>query len=247
MGDVSRIITPDNLGGGRQLRSDESGLVYLTQEMEDSGEWLDQGEWAPEFEPALFILFNSQVDITFDPTMSADRSRQVTQDQARVLDGDWGRWRVRLNYAPRWERRIPPWHMAVYFNGNEMGILSPLMEMRTCWRCGVTGWHEISAEHRLRTGSQVRRVPRCVPRQPCIGRPSSVAGGRVLSWQNCGAMDWWGHLAEHGCVTRQQFQLDAAQHLARMENEDSFASEMATDYVDGKPQLIRPTELMTKN
>lgn len=227
-----------HVGGGKASRGPEILLpkfkdgdngqpLLLSQEMEDSGEWLSQGEWAPDFEPALFVILNTQVDVTFDPTLTAEQARGR---DIGYLEAEWGRWSVGLNYTRTWNQLLPPWHMGVRWRGEIVGILSPLFEVRTCWKCRLHGWQDLPADYRLRTGDPRTRVPRVRPGRPCPGYPEVIGGvatGRVVK---CGQLDWWGHFPQHGGVTRLQFQHDAAERIARVTDESALFDEMTTTY-----------------
>jgi hypothetical protein len=216
------IITPSKTAAAPMFQG------FLDQGGEDGGDWLDHGEYASEFEPALGIFLNGHIDIEWDPTMPLEKARQQSQVGYRAFKVG-KHWEVGLNWKRTWEKKLPPHHMGVAYKDKVVGFLSPLMHARTCWKCGSYGWYEVPFDERLRDPSLPDRIPFCAPNVACPGR-GLIVDGKPVDWKACGCLDWWGHVCE-AAVTRYEFQIACAEVLAHMEGDDDQLFEnLSTGY-----------------
>jgi hypothetical protein len=219
VGERSPMILPAG------LRQEDPGVRVLTQEDMDSGDWVKHDDYASEFEPALSIIMNTQIDLAFDPTKVGDEAKKSSN--VGLLKARWSFWKIVLNFQRQWEGNIPPWHLGVAWKDKPVGILSPLQRARTCWKCGVFGWEPMPAEKRLANPSLPARVPRCPVRRPCPGHPNLVPGTtQVLGWTKCGMLDWWGDQEAFGSVSRFQFQVSAKERLQDLEKDEAVGEGM---------------------
>lgn len=214
---------------------DEVGL--LSRDMEDSGEWIDHGPFSEVIEPVLWCMLN-EMDVTFDPTITTDKALELSQPGLRVVKVD-NLWTCTVNWTREWVDGLPPYHVGAVYKDVDVGVLSVLLNVRTCPICKVGGYHVTSAEHALRTGRGRKQVPRCVPTEwfvtngkpvrPCPGRPRAVVDGKVLSWQECGGFDWYAH--EKGLqVTMWKLQDAAAARAADNDGDsDHLYGEMSAE------------------
>lgn len=202
---------------------------FLDKTSEDTGSWLDYGEYSSEFEPALGIFLNGHIDIEWDPTMPLEKAKE--QSQIGYREFKVGKhFTVGLNWKRSWERSLPPHHMGIQYKDRVVGFLSPLMEVRTCWKCGAYGWHHIPLDERLRDPGLPDKIPFCAPGLPCPGR-GQIVDGHPVDWTPCGHMDWVGDLVRgEEMVSRGQFQMACAEQLARMEDDDRIFEDMSIAY-----------------
>lgn len=212
---------------GKSSKKIDDQVIVLDHETEDAGEWLDYGNVDPVVEPVLWLLMQ-QMDVEFDPTIPTDVAQ--AKEEIGYREMSWSFWMIGVNYSREWKKSLPPWHIGVQWKDTIIGMLSPLVEMRTCWKCGVTGWHEFGASYRLKNPNGPKRVARCRPRYPCMGHPDVLVDGKVVTWKDCGALDWYGEDPRYGFgISREQLQQDAAERLARMENDDRLEVAMAEE------------------
>lgn len=104
-----------------------------------------------------------------DPTISSKKQIDAGLDQG-VLKGKFDKWEVQLNWRPVWTGKIPPRHLRVLWNGEEIGVLSPYMTARTCPTCGLGGWRDKS-----------RKIGLVIPSQPCPRCHTSDWKGSVVT------------------------------------------------------------------
>lgn len=214
-----------------------AGAFYgcLDAAAEDSGDWIDHGEYDAVYEAALSCFMNFHIDLEFDPTMARDKALQQSQVGYRLFKVGT-LWEVGINWKRTWQQKIPPHHMGIAYKDQPVGILSPNQTVRTCWSCGAYGWYVVPFAERLAKGLDriPERLPLCMPRVPCPG-VITAADGNVVGQKKCGAMDWWGdHPRLRLGVSRDDFQEACAAELAGRGNEDELYEEMTVGYgLDG--------------
>lgn len=207
--------------GQDKVTTTQEGVPLLQDTDLDDGGWEEDPEYSDEFEPALWILLE-RYDIQMDPTLSFEDS--MAGRDIGVLTAKFWKWTISLNWQTVWARHIPPHHMAVEFDGTEVGIISPWLTLRTCWKCrrgNPIGRDGKYSENGLWVYSkQIGRVPAVLPAHPCPGRLQKV--GEEVVRIPCGEYDWYASF-----VSREQFQRDAAEEVAKDTNDDTLAQEMA--------------------
>jgi len=216
---MSSIILPGQSPSTAATKGDRVPLI--TGEWED--EYEDEPDFADAFEPALWLLLH-QHDITMDPTLS--KEDQLKGREIGVLEASFWKWKIFVNWQTKWAQVIPPQHMAVHFNGEQVGIISPYLTVRTCWNCRLgdptrspggggpanNGFDEDSYYIKTPTAQLLmnpdlpRRIPAVYPAYPC---------------PRCKQYDWFAR-----SITIEQFQRDAAEHLAVETGEDEIATDM---------------------
>lgn len=232
---VSRPAAPTVQAGGASMRPD----VPLVDVDSDDGGWHEDPEISDEFEPAYWIICETH-DIRMDPTIAPDKAR-ATADLG-VFTAQFGRWSIYLNWQTRWAQQIPPHHLLVEYNGTPVGIISPFLILRACWKCGRgqpirdgrftedAYWARLQPAMRALHPDWPERIPAVLPAHPC---------------PRCGEHDWWGNSGLIGAhlATREDFQRDAAEEVARLTNTDALAREMAVVHsTTGGPQrYVRTT------
>jgi len=186
-------------------------------------EYDDEPDYADAFEPALWLILH-QHDIVMDPTISQEA--QLKGREIGVLEASFWKWKIFVNWQTKWAQKIPPQHMAVHFNGVLVGIISPYLTVRTCWNCRIgdptrSPGGTAPAKNGFDDGSYYIQTPRaqlilnpnlpirlpaCYPAHPC---------------PRCRQYDWFAK-----SVTIEQFQRDAAEHLAVETGDDEHATDM---------------------
>lgn len=227
---MSQLILP-----GKTPAAGTEQVQFLSDEMEDQGGWIDHGEYSHEFEPALGIILHEN-DFEFDPTLVGDQAK--SKGDVGYLEERWSHWTIGINWRPVWHQKLPPWHLGIAWKNDPVGILSPMMQARTCPNCGAYGYYAVDPQTILENPHAPTRVPACRPRLPCRGRPKAIRNGFPTDWLYCGGLDWWGE-QNHG-IAREQFQAAAAERLATLEDDSRLYDEMTTTYDDeGNPHPIR--------
>ena len=202
----------------------------------DDGNWDELPEVSDEFAPALMIVLE-QYDIDMDPTLSKDKD--MANRDIGVLSASWGivddsrkKWSIHLNWQVKWARKLPPHHMMVEYDGQEVGCLSPFMFMRCCSFCGlgtpiVNGEYSDDGYYRpkLRAPNGAR-IPWVLPGHPC---------------PKCGQYDWWGSDPGEGKIQtsvarREDFQRSAGEHFERLTGQEGSADKFSVIHGDGQQQ-----------
>ncbi len=177
--------------------------------------WEDQeSDYADAFEPALWLIMEKQ-DIRMDPTLS--KEEQLSNRDIGILSHSFWKWTIHVNWSTTWAQKIPPHHMAVHFNGVLVGIISPFLTIRTCWSCRLGDPTRTPGGQPARNGYDEKwfyitypgstiKLPAVYPAHPC---------------PECGAYDWFANTVEI-----EQFQRDAAEHLAVATGDDVHATDM---------------------
>ena len=203
-----------------QDRSPRQEAIGLLPEQADDGNWIEDPEYSDEFEPALWIILQ-RYDISMDPTMGLEAA--MAARDIGLLTAKFGKWSIAINWATQWAQKIPPHHLAVEFNGDLVGILSPWLTMRTCWSCGrgnPIGPDGKFHEDLLYVPTKAGPMPAVLPAHACPGRLEKH-NSQVIR-RPCGKFDWFAHF-----VTREDFQRDAAEVVAKDTGEDYLAADMA--------------------
>ena len=196
-------------------------------DISDDDQWEDSPEYSDEFEPALWVIHH-QHDIRMDPTIDAGKTKQerLAMAQLGVLWARFGLWNIAVNWQTQWAQTIPPHHMAVEYKGELVGILSPYLLMRTCWKCrrgnplrSDGAWDERGYYAYLPKVMRVAR-PELAPRAPAVlpAHPCPAKG--------CGAWDWFGSRDGEVVVRREDFQRDAAEAIADISGNHRLAVSM---------------------
>ena len=126
------------------------------------------------FKVALQAIVQSlPYDIFLDPTLVGDAA-QKTVDRGLVeahMGGEDGkRWSIALNWSRSWKDKIPAGYAWIKYRDTEVAIIGPWATVRTCWKCGLTGWADSN-----------HKGGRCLPHYPC---------------PHCGERDWFGRIVE---------------------------------------------------
>ena len=196
--------------GGRPV----DRVDLISHDMDDGG-WTDTPEVSDEFEPAFWVILQTN-DISFDPTLSKEQAAKTVD--LGVLTAHFRPWEIHLNWSTGWAQKIPPHHMAVLWQGIEQAIISPYLIVRTCWKCrrgsprGPDGswdeermWIRPTPEQLLQAPDLPQRLPAVMPAYPCPGGQQWYPLLRQYRQVRCGEYDWFGRNAR-----REQFQFDAA-------------------------------------
>ncbi|GEM_PF-7038593 len=88
-----------------------------------------------------------------------------TRRDIGVFQAKFDHWTVVLNWTEETRQNLPPDYIGVDFGDSSAGILGPHANIRTCWKCGLTGFRD-----------KEQRFPCVVPGKPC---------------PNCHNLDWW--------------------------------------------------------
>ena len=112
-------------------------------------------------------------DLTLDPTMSdkeseSSRDRGIVEAQFGGEDGK--RWDIALNWTRQWKDKVPAGYAWIKYRDSEVAIIGPWSTIRTCWKCGLSGWAD-----------KKRKVGMCLPHFPC---------------PHCGTKDWFGRIVD---------------------------------------------------
>lgn len=109
---------------------------------------------------------NIQYDYT-PPKDKADYERRARADHG-VFQAKFDHWTIVLNWTEEKRLNLPPDYFGIDFGDTSAGILGPNADIRTCWKCGLTGYRD-----------QAKKIPCVVPSKPC---------------PNCRQKDWWARL-----------------------------------------------------
>jgi len=144
----------------------ESGLEGLYEE--------DLPEADQTFKVALHAVVQSlPYDLHLDPALVGDEAKKSVGQgliEAHAGGEDGKRWTIALNWSRSWEHKVPAGYAWIKFRETEVAIIGPWATIRTCWKCGLSGW--ASKEH---------KVGCCLPHYPC---------------PHCGERDWFGKIVE---------------------------------------------------
>jgi len=126
------------------------------------------------FKRALQVVVQTlPYDLTLDPTMSKEEGEKHLEKglvEARFGGEDGKRWSIALNWTKAWKDKIPAGYAWIKYRDNEVAILGPWATVRTCWKCGLSGWAD-----------EKTRVGKCLPHYPC---------------PHCKSRDWFGKIVE---------------------------------------------------
>lgn len=91
---------------------------------------------------------------------------EETRKDQGVFEAKFDHWTIVLNWTEEKRRNLPPDYFGIDFGNSSAGIIGPHANIRTCWKCGLTGFRDPGLQY-----------PCVVPGQPC---------------PNCKNRDWWG-------------------------------------------------------
>ena len=126
------------------------------------------------FKRAIQVLVQTlPYDLSLDPTLS-DKESESSRDRGIVeaqFGGDDGkRWNIALNWTRQWKDKVPAGYAWIKYRDTEVAIIGPWSTIRTCWKCGLSGWAD-----------EKRKIGMCLPHYPC---------------PHCGTKDWFGRIVD---------------------------------------------------
>lgn len=152
-----------------------SGARQPTMQMvtaENEHEWKTPHPIHPTFK----VIF--QAVLQLNPTLKAmnilhdfsppkdkhDAERRAHVDHG-VFQAKFDHWTIVLNWTEETRQNLPPDYFGINFIDDSAGIIGPNANIRTCWKCGLTGFRD-----------REKKIPCVVPSRRC---------------PNCRSLDWW--------------------------------------------------------
>tara|TARA_R110002051_G_scaffold8689_6_gene35823 strand:+ start:7509 stop:8099 length:591 start_codon:yes stop_codon:yes gene_type:complete len=146
-------------------------VIAVGSELESAYE-----EELPEADQTFKVALQAVVqslpyDIHIDPMLVGDEAEKAVDRgivKANMGGEDGKRWEVTLNWSRSWAGKVPAGYACISYRDTEVAIIGPWMTIRTCWKCGLSGWAD-----------EERKIGKCLPHFPC---------------PHCGTKDWFGRM-----------------------------------------------------
>ena len=108
-------------------------------------------------------------DLHLDPTLQGEEAEKVVD--RGLIEADIGKsWNITLNWPRSWKGKIPAGYARIKYHDTEVAIIGPWATVRTCWKCGLSGWAD-----------EKKKIGMCLPHYPC---------------PHCGERVWFGRIVE---------------------------------------------------
>lgn len=112
------------------------------------------------------VLRRLHVDMSIPNFLPSGKENvEETRRSIGVHQVRFDHWTIVLNWTEETRQNLPPDYFGIDFGTESAGIIGPNADIRTCWKCGLTGYRD-----------QALTRPCVVPGRPC---------------PNCGNRDWW--------------------------------------------------------
>lgn len=180
----------------------------------------DWGEKQP-INPLFKIAFRAIIQLSDLKSRGVyidfERPHDEKNSGVGVFTASFDGWKATVNWTPEKRGSLPPNYIAIEFHDSVVGIIGPYATIRTCHRCGLSGF------------SDPERT------KPCL-KPSFK--GRDGVWYlvpcpNCEAFDWMGQL-----VMPEDFLEAAISATAQKMNRDRLWKSYDGDSIHAKKELV---------
>ena len=139
---------------------------------ENESEWVKPHPIHPTFKVLLAVVDQLNPELKrmkMQTDFSAPRDEHDHQTRTHrdygVFEARFDHWTIAINWTEEKRRNLPPDYFGVDFGDSSAGIIGPNADIRTCWKCGLSGYRD-----------KARTQPCVVPSRPC---------------PNCRQPDWW--------------------------------------------------------
>ena len=132
----------------------------------------------PLFKPAFMAVYQQselkRKNLVVDNNMSKEEAE--SRFDVGVFEARFNGWSCTLNWTEEKKGNLYPDYIGIDFGDTSCGIIGKWATIRTCWKCGMTGWRDEGRKNACVLPCQYNDRTGIWEMHPC---------------PNCASLDWW--------------------------------------------------------